>query len=276
MVEPIARGPDLTVEERLAVPMAGLPSALDLAGSVFLVAGAGGGIGQAVARRMAERGASLVCADVDMARCESVLAVVEAVGGRGVPVVMDVRRPDQVESAVSKASALWGRLTGLVNCVGMTGVTGIKTEEVDIGDFRTVVETNLVGAFLLTRAVLPILREAAYGRILHVASIAGKEGNAGMVAYSASKAGLIGMVKSAGKEYAQYGITVNALAPAVIWTPMIEGMPSSQVDYMTQRIPMGRLGSLDEVAEISAWIVSPAASFTTGFTFDLSGGRATY
>ena len=143
-------------------------------------------------------------------------------------------------------------------------------------DFRRVLEINLIGAFVLSQAVLGALREAGYGRILHIASIAGKEGNAGMVSYSASKAGLIGMVKSMGKEYAQEGITVNALAPAVIWTPMVEAMPQSQVDYMTQRIPMGRLGRLEEVAEMAAWIVSPAASFTTGFTFDLTGGRATY
>jgi 3-oxoacyl-[acyl-carrier protein] reductase len=118
--------------------------------------------------------------------------------------------------------------------------------------------------------------ERGYGRILHVASIAGKEGNAGMVSYSASKAGLIGMVKSQGKEYAESGVIVNALAPAVIHTDMVEAMPADQVRYMTEKIPMRRLGKLEECAELVAWIVSPACSFTTGFTFDLSGGRAVY
>ncbi len=117
---------------------------------------------------------------------------------------------------------------------------------------------------------------SGYGRILHVASIAGKDGNAGMVSYSASKAGLVGMVKAMGKEYAQTGVTINAIAPAVIRTQMVDEMPESQVDYMLSRIPMNRCGTLDEVAEPISWTVSPAASYTTGFVFDLSGGRAVY
>jgi 3-oxoacyl-[acyl-carrier protein] reductase len=115
-----------------------------------------------------------------------------------------------------------------------------------------------------------------YGRLLHVASIAGKEGNAGMTAYSASKAGLIGLVKSMAKDYAESGITINALAPAVIQTPMVDQLPKATVDYMTQKIPMRRLGTLNEVAAMIAWIISPECSFSTGFTFDLTGGRATY
>jgi len=135
---------------------------------------------------------------------------------------------------------------------------------------------NLRGAFLLSRAVIPAMASRGYGRVLHVASIAGKEGNAGMVAYSASKAGLIGMVKAQGKEYAKTGVTVNALAPAVIRTAMVDAMPDEQVRYMTDKIPMGRTGSLTEAAEMIAWIVSPACSFSTGAVFDLSGGRAVY
>ena len=252
------------------------PPGLDLGGSVFLIAGAGGGIGRAVTQLLSIRGASLVCADVDEEACERAVDKAVEAGGSAVAVVMDAQDPVQATSAVSIALSRWNRLTGLVNCVGITGETGINSEDVSLDDFRRVLEINLIGAFVLTQAVLRPLREAGYGRILHIASIAGKDGNAGMVSYSASKAGLIGMVKSMGKEYAQEGITVNALAPAVIWTPMVEAMPQSQVDYMTQRIPMGRLGRLEEVAEMAAWIVSPAASFTTGFTFDLTGGRATY
>jgi 3-oxoacyl-[acyl-carrier protein] reductase len=129
---------------------------------------------------------------------------------------------------------------------------------------------------VLSKAVLPRLLTHNYGRVLHVASIAGKEGNAGMAAYSATKAGLIGLVKSLGKDYAETGITINALAPAVIRTPMVDALPEATVRYMTDRIPMKRCGELDEAAQLIAWIVSPACSFTTGFTFDLSGGRATY
>lgn len=253
-----------------------LPPTLNLFDNFFVVAGAGGGVGQAVTRLLAERGAGVLCADINQDGCEAAANEAIQAGGEAVAVVMDACQPDQVSSAISTGLSKWNTLTGLVNCVGITGQTGITAEEVEVGDFRTVLEVNLVGAFVLTRAVLPVLRKAGYGRILHIASIAGKEGNAGMVSYSASKAGLIGMVKALGKEYAAIGVTINALAPAVIWTPMVEAMPEAQVDYMTQRIPMGRLGQLSEVAEMAAWIVSPAASFTTGFTFDLSGGRATY
>jgi len=152
----------------------------------------------------------------------------------------------------------------------------VKAHAVDLEDFDAVCRINLRGALVLSQAVLPQMQAQNYGRILHVASIAGKEGNAGMTAYSASKAGLIGLVKSMAKDYAETGITINALAPAVILTPMVEALPQATVDYMTTKIPMRRCGTLQEVSEMIAWIVSPACSFTTGFTFDLSGGRATY
>jgi 2-dehydro-3-deoxy-L-rhamnonate dehydrogenase (NAD+) len=152
----------------------------------------------------------------------------------------------------------------------------VKAHDVDLEDFDTVYRINLRGALVASQAVLPGMLEQNYGRILHVASIAGKEGNAGMAAYSATKAGLIGLVKSMAKDYAETGITINALAPAVIQTPMVDALPQATVDYMTAKIPMRRCGTLQEVAAMIAWIVSPACSFTTGFTFDLSGGRATY
>ena len=163
-----------------------------------------------------------------------------------------------------------------MNCAGITGHTNVPGHEVDPADFELVYRVNLRGAFLLSRAVLPHMLAREYGRLLHVASIAGKEGNAGMTAYSATKAGLIGMVKSLAKDYVEHGITINALAPAVILTPMVQAMPQASIDYMTAKIPMRRCGELEEAAQLIAWIVSPACSFTTGFTFDLSGGRATY
>jgi len=135
---------------------------------------------------------------------------------------------------------------------------------------------NFMASFFTARAVLPWMLKQKYGRILHIASIAGKEGNAGMLAYSASKAAVIGMTKVQGKEYAGTGITINALAPAVIRTAMVEALPEAQVKYMTDKIPMQRCGTLDEIAHMAAFIVSPGTSFTTGFTFDMTGGRATY
>lgn len=169
-----------------------------------------------------------------------------------------------------------GEVHGLIYAPGITGRTGIKTHEVDVEDFDEVYRVNLRGAFLVSKAILPHMVERRYGRILHIASISGKEGNYGMAAYSSTKAGLIGLVKVLGKEYATYGITVNALAPAVIRTPMVESLPDEQVEYMTAKIPMKRTGTLEEVAAMAAWIVSPHCSFTTAFTFDLSGGRAVY
>ena len=152
----------------------------------------------------------------------------------------------------------------------------MKTHEVDVDDFDRVYAVNMRGTLLMTQAVLPGMVERGYGRVLHLASISGKEGNEGMAAYSSTKAGLIGLVKVVGKEYAQSGVTVNALAPAVIRTSILDNLPQQQIDYMTSKIPMARTGTLSEAAEIIAWIVSPACSFVTGFTFDLSGGRAVY
>jgi 3-oxoacyl-[acyl-carrier protein] reductase len=152
----------------------------------------------------------------------------------------------------------------------------MRTHEVEVEDFDDVYRVNLRGAFLISKAILPHMVEQRYGRILHVASISGKEGNEGMAAYSSTKAGLVGLVKVLGKEYATHGVTINALAPAVIQTSMVDAMPEKQVEYMTEKIPMQRTGTLEEVANMAAWIVSPYCSFTTAFTFDLSGGRAVY
>jgi 3-oxoacyl-[acyl-carrier protein] reductase len=163
----------------------------------------------------------------------------------------------------------------LVNSAGITGITNIKSHEVDPANVELVFRVNFFGSYNTARAVLPGMLPQGYGRILHIASIAGKEGNPGMMAYSASKAAVIAMAKSQGKELAETGVTVNALASAVIRTPMVEAMPPQQVTYMTEKIPMKRCGTLEEIADMAAFIVSPEASFTTGFTFDLSGGRAT-
>ena len=152
----------------------------------------------------------------------------------------------------------------------------MKTQDVQSENLQKVFAVNFLGSFYCSKYVLPVMLKRNYGRILHMASIAGKEGNAGMLAYSASKAAVIGMVKVQGKEYADTGITINGMAPAVIQTALVENMPSEQVKYMTDKIPMKRCGTLEEAANLAAYIVSPENSFTTGFIFDLSGGRATY
>merc|ERR1712232_82326 len=157
----------------------------------------------------------------------------------------------------------------------MTGVTNIKTHEVDPEDFTRVFDVNVKAMFLVCKAVLPNMLETGYGRIVNIASIAGKEGNAGMLAYSASKAAVIGLTKVMGKDYANVGkdITVNCFAPAVIRTAMVDALPEEQVKYMTDKIPMGRCGDLAEAAATICFAASPDCSFTTGFCFDCTGGR---
>ncbi|MGH6952987.1 MAG: SDR family NAD(P)-dependent oxidoreductase [Alphaproteobacteria bacterium] len=250
----------------------------DPAGGPYVVAvvGAASGIGRESAAHMAALGAAVACLDRDGEGAEHTAAAIRARGGAGQAWVMDVTDPTLTERAIAAAEDDFGRIHALVNCAGITGRTNVKSHEVDLADFDQVYRTNLYGALVVSKVVLPRMLKRGYGRLLHVASIAGKEGNAGMAAYSATKAGLIGLVKTMGKDYAGTGITVNALAPAVIMTPMVESLPKATVDYMTAKIPLSRLGELAEVAAMIAWIVSPACSFTTGFTFDLSGGRATY
>jgi 3-oxoacyl-[acyl-carrier protein] reductase len=241
-----------------------------------LVVGAGSGIGRATAEFLAAEGALLGCLDRDGATAAETVRSIEKAGGRARAAAMDVTDEATVAPAIDGIAKAFGPVQALVNCAGITGRTNIKAHDVDLADFDAVYRINLRGALVVSRAVLPGMLAQNYGRILHVASIAGKEGNAGMAAYSASKAGLIGLVKSMAKDYAETGITINALAPAVIQTPLVDALPQATVDYMTAKIPMRRCGTLAEVAAMIAWIVSPACSFTTGFTFDLSGGRATY
>lgn len=246
-----------------------------LDGQVAIVTGGGSGIGAATARLLASRGAQVVIADRDQEAGEAIAAGIVEVGGRAVAVPTDVSNPADVSAAVEHARSL-GPVAILVNSAGVTGPLGKKAHELGIDDFDKTLGVNLRGAVLLTLEVLPDMVAAGYGRIMHVASIAGKEGNPGMTPYDASKAGLIGFVKGVAKEYATHGITVNAIAPAVIRGPMAEGEPQETIDYMLSRIPIGRMGEPTEVAETIAFAVSPACSFTTGFVFDASGGRATY
>lgn len=238
-----------------------------------IITGGGSGLGLAIARQLLAEGVFVVVFDLDAGR---LAAVATEFGARGRSIAVDVTDETAVSRAVGALADERGRVDILVNSAGITGKTNIKSHEVELADFERVLRLNLTASFLTAKAVLPVMLKNNYGRVLHIASIAGKDGNTGMLAYSASKAAVIGMTKVQGKEYAETGITVNALAPAVIQTPMVDAMPEAQVKYMTDKIPMKRCGSLDEVAAMAAFIVSPATSFTTGFTFDLTGGRAVY
>jgi NAD(P)-dependent dehydrogenase (short-subunit alcohol dehydrogenase family) len=245
-------------------------------GYVALVVGAGSGIGRSTALYLASNGASVICADRDAPAAQNVAAEIAGQKGRAMGLGLDVTDDAGTQAAVAEAQAKFGRIHALVNCAGITGRTNVKGHDVVMADFDRVYQINLRGALVLSQAVLPAMLKQGYGRILHVASIAGKEGNAGMTAYSATKAGLIGLVKSLAKDYPESGVTINALAPAVVRTPLVDALPDATVKYMTDKIPMHRCGELSEAASMIAWIISPACSFTTGFTFDLTGGRATY
>ncbi len=238
-----------------------------------LITGGASGLGFAIAERLAGLGVTVALLDRE---AEALQRAVETLGGRAFSVQADVTDPAAAERAVAEVVARTERLDILVNSAGITGRTGIKSHEVDPADFERVFRVNVSGSFHMARAALPRMLQRNYGRILHIASIAGKDGNAGMLAYSASKAAVIGMTKVQGKEYAETGITINALAPAVVRTPMVAAMPPAQVTYMTDKIPMKRCCELTEVASLATFIVSPETSFTTAFTWDLTGGRAVY
>lgn len=238
-----------------------------------LITGGASGIGLAMAKKLHRFGVKVVLCDLDESKLETAR---KGIGENCRTLCLNVTDLKSVETTFGKIIANTGAIDILVNSAGATGITNVRSHEVDPADVELVFRVNFFGCFNTSRAVIPAMLKQNYGRILHIASIAGKEGNAGMMPYSASKAAVIGMAKSQGKELAETGITVNALAPAVIRTPMVEAMPPEQVRYMTERIPMKRCGTLDEIADLAAFIVSPEASFTTGFTFDLTGGRATY
>ena len=242
-------------------------------GQVAIVTGAASGLGLAIAKKLHAEGAAVALLDLNDAALQT---AAKEVGSNAVSFAIDLTKQEQVEGVVRQIAERFGRIDVLVNSAGVTGATNIKSHEVDPANLRFVFDVNFMALFFTSRAVLPFMLKQNYGRILHIASVAGKEGNAGMLAYSASKAAVIGMTKVQGKEYAETGITVNALAPAVIQTPMVDAMPPEQVKYMTDKIPMKRCGTLDEIAHMATFIVSPGTGFTTGFTFDMTGGRATY
>jgi 3-oxoacyl-[acyl-carrier protein] reductase len=270
-----------------------LPQQQRLKNTVCIVTGGGRGIGNGIARRLALEGAVTVVLidmnqkELDKAAYELEQEVAELMGNKdhatSQPIFYglscDVTNGQKFKDTinyVARALSPNGRIDILVQAAGVVGKTNVLTHQVEEENFDFVMEVNVKGIFNGCQAVLPYMLEQNYGRIINIASIAGKEGNAGMLAYSTSKAAVIGLTKTIGKEYALNGITCNAIAPAVIRTKMVADMPEQQVKYMTDKIPMQRCGKVEEVAALVAFVASTEAAFTTGFCFDATGGRSTY
>jgi 3-oxoacyl-[acyl-carrier protein] reductase len=235
-----------------------------------LVVGASSGIGRAVVKLLAECGAAVVAGDLPGASWPT-----DATDRSVLRVPVDVTDVAGVELAVHDAIAELDGIDAVVNCAGILGGVVPGAEE-PLEQFERLLRVNLLGAFAISRTVLPTMAANGFGRLVHIASMAGKDGNPQMVGYSASKAGVIGMVKALGREYAGTGVTVNAIAPAGIDTPMIAGMTPERQEVQRRLVPMGRFGRPEEAAALIRYVISPEASFTTGFVYDLSGGRATY
>ena len=245
-------------------------------GQVAVVTGGASGIGLAIGERIAREGGTAALFDVDAETVQTVATRLDDSGLSVTGMAVDIADEQAVDAAFGEVERRYGQVDILVNSAGIVGKTATNVVDYDLKTFEQVLNVNLVGAFIVTQAAVRHMLPRNYGRILLIASMAGKDGNPGMAGYTASKAGVIGLVKGIGKEYAQTGITVNGLAPAVIATPMNAATAPEQLAYMTERIPMRRLGTVDEVAALACWIVSKEATFNTGFIFDMSGGRATY
>ncbi|MFN8221865.1 MAG: SDR family oxidoreductase [Gaiellales bacterium] len=233
-------------------------------GQVALVTGAASGIGAAVAARLLAEGAKVASLDLGNTAPDGVLAI------NG-----DVTQSAQINAAVTHTETELGPIDILICSAGIPG-RSLRTTEVTDEEWRRVLAIDADGVFFCNRAVIPGMSERGYGRIVNIASIAGKEGNPMAAAYSAAKAAVIAMTKAIGKDVAHTGILVNCIAPAVIETPILDGISQAHVDYMIERIPLGRMGTPNEVAALACWLASNECTFSTGATFDISGGRAVY
>jgi 3-oxoacyl-[acyl-carrier protein] reductase len=247
---------------------------IDLKGRVAIITGGAQGIGHACAERMLRSGARVVLWDRDAARLEQARTTLSAIGPTDIAVV-ELTSDGAVADATSAVVAAHGRIDILVNNAGITGGNA-PTWELEPAVWREVIDVNLVAPYLTCRAVVPQMLRHGYGRIVNVASVAGKEGNPNASHYSASKAGLIALTKSLGKELATKGILVNAVSPAAARTAIFDQMLPQHIDYMLSKIPMGRFVEPSEIAALITWLASEDCSFSTAAVFDLSGGRATY
>ena len=250
---------------------------IDLAKRVAIITGGARGIGYAVAQRFLQSGADVAIWDQDAERLASSRETLqrENPARRVDALALDLTSIEAVDAGMADVAARFGRIDILVNNAGITGGNG-TTWELDPAVWRRVVEVNLIAPYLTCRAVVPHMLKGGWGRIVNVASVAGKEGNPNASHYSASKAGLIGLTKSLGKELAARNILVNAISPAAAKTEIFDQMKQEHIDYMLSKIPMSRFLAVDEVAAMVAWLSSEDCSFTTGSVFDISGGRATY
>ena len=247
---------------------------IDLKGRVAVITGGAQGIGYAIAQRMLGSGASVVLWDADAARLEEAKASLGAAGTVFVEKV-ELTSEQEVEAATQRTLGAASKIDILVNNAGITGGNA-TTWELAPDVWRRVIEVNLVAPYLVCRAVVPHMIAAKYGRIVNIASVAGKEGNPNASHYSASKAGVMALTKSLGKELATKGVIVNAITPAAAKTAMFATMTQQHIDFMLSKIPMGRFLEVDEAAAMVAWLASEECSFTTGSVIDISGGRATY
>jgi 3-oxoacyl-[acyl-carrier protein] reductase len=241
-----------------------------------VISGGADGLGYGIAERIASEGGNVALLDINEGLLSSAVTTLRNKGYNATGYRADISSAPDLEYAMGAVEADFGKIDIMVNSAGIVGPTNTRITEYALEEYDKIYHVNLRGAFLITKLAIRAMEKNNYGRILLIASIAGKEGNPFMCGYSSMKAGVTGLVKGVGKEYAQTGITVNGLAPAVIKTAMNENTAPEQLAYMTSKIPMGRLGTIEEVAALSSWIVSKEASFNTGFVFDLSGGRATY
>jgi 3-oxoacyl-[acyl-carrier protein] reductase len=247
-------------------------NAIDLNDQVAVITGGARGIGFGIARRLIDSGAKVSLWDVQDDLLKEATA---ALGAKSHSVKVDITDFAALQAAVAKVEKEVGPISILVNSAGITG-NNDTLEDYDIALWRQVVEVNLNGTFYVNKAVIPGMKARNYGRIVNISSVAGKEGNPNLSAYSAAKAGVLGLVKSLGKELAKFDIAVNAITPATVNTKMMENLTKEFIEYMLVRIPRGRFLEIEEAANMVAWLVSRENSFTTGSVFDLSGGRTSY
>jgi 3-oxoacyl-[acyl-carrier protein] reductase len=243
---------------------------------VAIVTGGADSIGKGVACRLGREGAKLAIFDINEKLLKQTVKEFSETGLDARGYTVDISVEEQVSAAIASVEKEWKKIDILVNAAGIVGLTNTKITEFPTPDFDRIYEVNLRGTFLVTKFALKAMEKTGMGRLLLIASIAGKEGNPGMTGYSSTKAGVIGLVKGVAKEFSGTQITVNGLAPAVIKTTMNDNTSPEQMAYMTAKIPMQRLGTIEEVAAMACYIVSDENSFSTGFIYDISGGRATY
>jgi 2-dehydro-3-deoxy-L-rhamnonate dehydrogenase (NAD+) len=249
-----------------------MPNSYDFKGQIAAVTGGAQGIGFAIAKRFVENGAKVALLDVDMAMAAESAA---ALGPQAVAVSCDVTRFESVAAAISETESRLGGITIMVNNAGIAGKNA-PVADYPVEEWRRIMSINLDGVFHCCKAVVPGMASRGYGRIVNIASVAGKEGNPNASAYSASKAGVIALTKSLGKELAGHNIGVNCITPAAARTAIFDQMEPKFIEFMLSKIPRGRFVEVDEIASLACWLASKENSFTTGGVFDISGGRATY